>query len=355
MNLILVITTTFSLAAVPSIDALERVAGNGPCRGIGGALDKVNNRHAYEIDFDECKAYCEAEPNCKGMSHSAAINEGDCVLHGPDLDGTCSDPQYTREISCEEGGGVWAAPPEPWTGESWHSTVVARSTEESSSSYSCWEFDTEDHLAHCKGDNCSFTAANRTVSAPFLNRFLVMLDTAPRAKLKIRTSFDTLHFFIQKAENCPSGCAFTPAPEMPPAKPPHPGDVKLPGWPKPLSGACRGGPEGTDKVNGIYANKDSQTQQQCAEKCLSLSPNCTGYHHGAYCSVFGPGVHLAADDAVWFATAGNYTKITGTKVNPGYICFTSVPTMTDESTSRSTVFFQKGAMIVTFGAVIFMF
>lgn len=57
MNLILVITT-FSLAAVPSIDALERVAGNGPCRGIGGALDKVNNR----------------QPNCKGISHTQVLD-----------------------------------------------------------------------------------------------------------------------------------------------------------------------------------------------------------------------------------------------------------------------------------------
>ena len=111
---------------------------------------------------------------------------------------------------------------------------------------------------------------------------------------------------------------------MPPEKPPHPGDIQLPGWPKPLPGACRGGPEGTDKVNGMYANKDSQTQQQCAEKCLS-HPTCTGYHHGPYCSIFGPDIHLEEDGEVWFANQGNETVITGTKVNPQYICFASVP------------------------------
>jgi len=111
-------------------------------------------------------------------------------------------------------------------------------------------------------------------------------------------------------------------------KPPHPGDIGLPGWPQPVSGACRGGSENTDKVNGLYANINSQTQEQCADKCLSLAPDCTGYHHGPYCGIFGVDIHLQedpGDNKVWHASAGNETVITGTKANPEYICFTGVP------------------------------
>lgn len=302
------ILSTFLAATT---DGFQRAPGNGPCRGPGGVLDKVNNRGADEISETECRAYCEAEPNCNGFGHTAAINEGECILHGPGLDGTCSDPTLKGRYSCEDAGKTWTPPPAPWVGESWHSTIVAGTTDEVSSDYVCYELDDEDHLAHCRGDSCAFSG-NRT------------------------------------ADNCPTGCTFTAAPEMPPAKPPHPGDIGLPGWPKPISGACRGGPDNTDKVNGLYANINSQTQEQCAEKCLSLAPDCTGYHHGPYCSVFGANIHLKedpeGDDKVWYATAGNETVITGTKANPGYICFTDVP---------SSAFYLGTANIIVVTAAIF--
>ena len=87
------------------------------------------------------------------------------MLYGPDLDGTCSDSQYKSWSTCEEAGAEWTPPPDPWVGESWHSTVVAGMTEEVSSSYECWELDVEDHMAQCHGaDTCSFTAEDRKVS-----------------------------------------------------------------------------------------------------------------------------------------------------------------------------------------------
>jgi len=96
-------------------------------------------------------------------------------------------------------------------------------------------------------------------------------------------------------------------------------------------------------VNGIYATKDTQTQTQCAEKCLSLAPDCAGYHHGPYCAIFGANIDLAADDEIWFASAGNETIITGTKENSQYICFSSVPNVVDDNDNRSSV------MILHFG------
>ena len=111
--------TTLAISA----EAFQKAPGNGSCRGPGGVNDKVNNRFADEIDEDECKAYCEAEPNCNGYAHSAAINEGDCILHGPGLAGTCSDAQYDLRSSCEGAGKTWTGPEAPWKGESWHRYV----------------------------------------------------------------------------------------------------------------------------------------------------------------------------------------------------------------------------------------
>ena len=83
----------WSLAAfaLTSVEAFKKAPGNSPCRGPGGVGNKVNNRGADEINEDEFKAFCEAEPNCNGFAHSPAVNEGECLLHGPGLAGTCSD------------------------------------------------------------------------------------------------------------------------------------------------------------------------------------------------------------------------------------------------------------------------
>merc|ERR1719469_330769 len=125
-------------------EAFQKAPGNGSCRGPGGVSDKVNNRYADEIDKDECEAYCAAEPNCNGYAHSPALNEGDRILHGPGLAGTCSDAQQVLRSSCESRNATWTGPGGIWKGESWHSTIVAGTTDEVSSSYECFELDDED-------------------------------------------------------------------------------------------------------------------------------------------------------------------------------------------------------------------
>jgi len=131
-------------------------------------------------------------------------------------------------------------------------------------------------------------------------------------------------------ENCPDTCDFIPKPTPPKAKPPHAGDIGLPGWDVAMSGACRGGTEFTDKVNGKYTNSGGSgptgtlTQKECADACLD-EPTCVGYAHStAWCIIYGPEIH---DNAAGQWTADNHeaTEITGTKANPMYICVTGPP------------------------------
>ncbi len=93
------------------------------------------------------------------------------------------------------------------------------------------------------------------------------------------------------------------------------------------------------------------------EECISLAPDCTGYHHGPYCSIFGPNIDKTgiddpdADDAVWFANVANETVITGTKANDQYICFFSIP-MKDSSSGSSALTLPLTAYLLFIGASI---
>jgi len=316
------------------------VSPAGPCRGPGGVNDKVNHRSAIEHSQEECEAECSALDNCVGFSYCAVCNGGECILHGEGLDGTCSDPSALNEVACEGLGtcefpdqttedtcgtcsestalsetlcivvggtwlkgswqsasAVWEGPEDPWTGGSHHSTVIKGTTEEANSNYVCLDADLDDHFAHCIGDDasCNFQDVSEE------NRIL---------------------------ENCPSICTYVPAPVAPREKPPHAGDIKLPGWDAAMSGACRGGPDHTDKVNGKYSNTAGAdgvlTQSECADECLAEA-DCLGYAHStAWCIVYGPNLHETPGDG-WTGDNHAEVKITGTKANPSYICVTGPP------------------------------
>jgi len=336
----------------------------GPCRGPGGVNDKVNSRSAKEYARQMCEDACDniAEDKCVGYAYCQGCNGGECVLYGPGLDGTCTDSSATNPIACEtsgrcyssdnttkltedacgvcaestatsksacdsvgsewvvdqwiSAGAIWEDAEDPWTGDSHYSTVIVNSTQEVDSRYLCMDIDPEDHLATCSGS----TATNSSMGCSAL--------------------------FIGLAENdrvvdkCPEECEFTAAHSVPKTSPPHDVDIKIPGWNPALSGACRGGPTHTDKVNGKYsnsagANGGTLTQEECATACV-YEDECIGYAHSTdWCIVYGATIHENVDD-LWAGDLHEAVDISGTKANPSYLCVTGPPRATaSESTSSS--------------------
>ena len=176
--------------------------------------------------------------------------------------------------------------------------MIAGSTDESDSRYLCYDIHPEDHWALCTGsDACDA----RFTGLPEVSRTL---------------------------EDCPAPCLYQEAPTLPKPKPPHPGDIRLPGWQPAMSGACRGEADQTDKVNGKYTNIGGSgadgklTQQECAKACLGEGPDCVGYAHStAWCVMYGPGIHDTPGEG-WTSDQHTATATTGTKPNPSYICVT---------------------------------
>jgi hypothetical protein len=314
----------------------------GPCRGPGGENDKVNSRHAGDMTRDQCQDACSALSACVGYAYCESCNNGECVLYGSRLDGTCSDSSALNEVACEALGScsdstktsedtcgvcsestaptdvlcsavgatwtagtwtssneVWSDAEDPWTGDSHYSTVIDGSTGEPTSTYICVDAEPEDHLAHCTGST--------TCENAFKN-----LAEAERIE-----------------DNCLDGCTFVAAPTVPKEKPPHAGDIKLPGWDAAMSGACRGGATFTNKVNGKYSNKAGAnggppTQEECAKECIA-ELECIGYAHStAWCIVYGPNID-ETPGSDWTSDSHEAVSITGTKANPSYICVTGPP------------------------------
>jgi len=333
--------------------------GKGPCRGPGGVNDKVNSMSAVEHTQEMCEKACddrrEDEAPCLGYAYCHDCNGGECILYGPNLAGVCTDDSAKTPSECEalgscsvrghatsaatEGecgsctdestakssvtcevvggtwmkydwtssGATWSDPEDPWSGDSQLSSVIKSTTGESSSQYACYDLHTEDHLAHCTG-------------------------TATDTSLSCIGAFEELAESDRNQSACPAGCTFTAAPKAPRPVVPHEGDIGLPGWDSAMSGACRGGADFTDKVNGKYSNTAGAngrlTQAECATACLD-EPGCIGYAHSkAWCVVYGPGVDEGIgteNDGDWTTDTHVSTSITGTKVNPAYICVTGPP------------------------------
>jgi hypothetical protein len=342
----------------------------GVCRGPGGVNDKINHMSAVEHTHTMCEQACDARremdengAHCKGYSYCSTCNSGECILFGPKLDGSCSDPSGDSQAAClalgscdapntatKEGecgacegkptaredsaceslsgtwkkgtwtsaGATWSDAETPWTGDSQSSTFIAGTSDELSSDYSCYDIVIDDHLAQCgkdgEADDCAVA-------------FEGLEEDGDRV-----------------AENCPEGCTYTAKPRGP-KNPPvaHAPDIKLPGWDPAQSGACRGGADFTGKVNGKYTNTagadgGTPTQQECAELCLA-DKNCVGYAHStAWCLAYGPDVHKGPgteDGGLWTSDNHEEVVITGTKVNIAYICVTGPPRVTAVAESES--------------------
>eukprot|EP00532_Pseudo-nitzschia_australis_P017054 CAMPEP_0168246718 /NCGR_PEP_ID=MMETSP0141_2-20121125/494_1 /TAXON_ID=44445 /ORGANISM="Pseudo-nitzschia australis, Strain 10249 10 AB" /LENGTH=380 /DNA_ID=CAMNT_0008182417 /DNA_START=23 /DNA_END=1162 /DNA_ORIENTATION=+ len=327
-----------SAASVAAQDTVAHVVGaqytilsGGVCRGPGGGA------------------------HCLGYSYCTLCNGGECILFGPGLDGTCSDPSADNAHACEalgscnspdtatkeaecgvcdgkpsaieesacesvsgtwkkatwtSAGAIWSGAEDPFTGNSHPSKLIAGTSDEKASDYSCHDIIVDDHLALCSGDTTECT-----------------------------TAFDSFQEDSDRiAEKCPEGCLFTSKPKGP-RNPPvvHAPDIKLPGWDPAQSGACRGGADFSGKVNGKYSNTAGAaggvlTQLECAEACVG-EENCVGYAHStAWCVVYGPDVHLGIgteEGGTWTADNHEEVAITGTKVNIAYLCVTGPPRNTE--------------------------
>lgn len=360
-----------SVSFVTAQDPGEHVVGErytfiegGVCRGPGGVNDNVNHMSAVEHTQLMCEQACDAHnekdengAHCLGYSYCSVCNGGECILFGPGLDGSCSDPSADNKIAClalgscddpdtatkeeacgmcegnpsalEESaceslsgtwkkgtwtsaGAIWTDAETPFTGGSHPSKFIAGTSRELNSDYSCYDVIIDDHLAQCTGDADKCAAA-----------FKDLEEDADRV-----------------AENCPEDCTYSAKPKGP-RNPPvaHAPDIKLPGWDPAQSGACRGGADFSGKVNGKYSNTagadgGALTQQECAEACVA-EENCIGYAHStAWCVVYGPGVHLGIgteDGGLWTSDVHEEVAITGTKVNIAYLCVTGPPRATADA------------------------
>jgi len=298
----------------------------------------------------DCDLRLEKEAKCNGYAYNPDANNGECILYGPKLDGMCSDPSALNKAACDaigscdspaaasnenecgtckdkssakeeatcvlidgtwikgvwtSKGATWADAETPFTGESFPSVIIKNTTLEVNSKYNCYDVNIIDHLAHCIG---------------------VATDTSKDCT----KAFDDVTEEDRTEANCYPGCTFSPAPKGP--KNPtqlHSGDIKLPGWNPAESGACRGGADKTEKVNGKYSKTAGAngvlTQKECAEACLA-EETCIGYAQStSWCIVYGPDIHNVESDSPWTADFHNETAITGTKVNKAYICVTGPP------------------------------
>jgi hypothetical protein len=166
----------------------------GACRGPGGDQDKVNSKYKGGMTLDECAKECNDNAGqCKGFAYNKVSNSGECLIYGPEFQGTCSDAtakskaacdalgtcsnsqqtsedtcgecsliSATSEATCDQVGGTWtpatwtskgatwSEPSGDWTGDYHTSDLVVGVV--ASAGYRCYDVDPIDHHPKCEGD-----------------------------------------------------------------------------------------------------------------------------------------------------------------------------------------------------------
>jgi hypothetical protein len=336
-----------------------QAAKYGACRGPGGANDKIESKFVKEKTLEACKADCDAETNCKGLTYHPTANGGECNVYGPGMAGSCSvasatspaacaalgtceETSKTTEITCGKcseasapsdatcasvggkwtalkwtsSGAVWSDADDPWTGE-WQSSHIIAGVAPSAG-YKCYDIDPEDHEAKCTGsDQCIAHFAGKAAAQ-------------------------------QIVANCASPCKFTAAVAATKVVVPHAPAIAMAGYTV-KSGACRG--PNVAKVNGKYSNTAGAsgaqlTQQECAAEC-NTETMCVGYAHStAWCVVYGPGINNTKQEK-WTSDTHDATTITGTKPNAAYICAvkgTGAIVATDTSMADITASYSQNSI-----------
>jgi len=312
------------------------LVGAGACRGNGGASDKVNCMYAEGSSFsslDSCQSECDDQPTCVGFAYADSLNQ--CSLYGPDLAGMCSDNADINDTiekcaaagscsnddtsaNCYDGnvqmesclaatdmcttlegtwtssGYSWTDAETPWNGDSYATTHVHGHN--GNPDYACYDADESDGVATCTdGTDTSGCAASFALADDYT-------DTSCYDCTSCGSTIDS------------PACTYTAAPEMESEVVVHEASVYAHGsdgyYVIGQSGACRGegGGAATSKysqacnVDGTVkecgeAGQDScrMTQQECRAACdleNYMKPgSCHAYHHGTWCSIFGPDLY----------------------------------------------------------------
>ena len=306
--------------------------GAGACRGNGGDSDKVNNiqltSSSFAGDYLNCEAECDDQTTCVGYAFDSTLNY--CILYGPELAGSCSDNADINDTnekclaagSCSSddssancdntiescvsakafcttsleatwtsSGYTWIELDPEWTGDS-HATTHVHGFN-ANPDYVCYDADESDGVATCTdGTGGSGCAAN----------FELADDYTENSCTNCTSCGSTI--------DAPT-CTYTAAPEMEGDVSVHDPSVYAHGsdgyYMLGQSGACRGtGGGGATSKYGKNCDIDglpkacgetgqdacSMTQEECRAACdleNYMKPgSCHGYHHGAWCSVFGP-------------------------------------------------------------------
>jgi len=302
---------------------------NAACRGPGGELDKINHRAKVMSNpgaaTGACKDACDAlGATCTGYT-IGTTDGGTCILYGGGLDGgaevgSCAKSGspagfYSSHSECDMVSGTWTNSASGWVGDS-HPSKLVKGTATHTTGYRCFDADITDHEAKCV-KNAESTATTCGTGA----------WTAAKS-----------------VENCPeTDCDFSAEITEGKVIVPHTVVADIDGYTQ-ENGACRSkAATGLDaKPNGKYIrgsdnSKGGLTVAQCEAACARES-TCVGFHHGAWCGVYGDGLHTGdgqVTTAEESAVAGDWgpqevddwgdKTITHTKPNPAYVCFTRIP------------------------------
>lgn len=148
------------------------------------------------------------------------------------------------------------------------------------------------------------------------------------------------------------GCTYIPAPRMERIIVPHEPDRLGHGYDGKymfgMGGACRGTDENGAQVgaNSKYSNSCDingkrkecggtgqaacvMTQEECEAGCAAENErewgSCNAYHHGPWCSIFGPNMHEGIGtndtDPCWFPNRYEARVVDSTNTNAQYICW----------------------------------
>lgn len=350
--------------------------------------DAIGDCKGYSFQIgqsDALAAQCVVHsPTVAGScSNSAQKTKERCMALGSCSDGvtTCGLDGSTCvgfQAVCENrgyewtsAGATWNEPEAPWTSDSHGTTHIHNGN--GNADWACYDIDLDDHAATCtNGDEAGRHAGYQECALKWTDTTVdgcVDIEGCPDGPCNsddteawccnkhvddcsewhycgCERDFEAADTYEEADCDTAAGCVYTPAPKPEKVVVPHDADVLCcdETYDEGLSGACRGTDENGAQVgaNSKYSNscdadgvkkadgETGMTQAECEAGCAAenaANPGaCVAYHHGAWCSIFGPevdtGVGIADADPCWFANPYDAKEVTGTNTNIAYVCWT---------------------------------